>query len=274
MILDSMKSYVKELYYIPGIVKILTKEEYLKLPLDREGRRYFETREEGRINAVAVRGVRPYYDGQSTIQVDLSTPAISIDISQIPSNDLPISMVIATNFLNENIVKKNSANPRQLKKRAVLVDEAHRMFAYPELRRFLSDLYRSARKRFVAPICCTQSLADFNLYPETRELVKQSPMIFMLRQDAQDRDYLKEAARLSPGQLERLFALGGRIRDDGSTAEKGQVCMVINEHVAFVQIDYLEYSELDVVETNMQVIHEHNKRRRMGNEKKERTLAP
>lgn len=269
MILDSMKSYVRELYYIPGILKILSREEYLNLPVDREGRRYFETKEEGRINAVAVRGVRPYYDGQSTIQVNLSTPAISIDISQIPSNDLPISMVIATNFLNENIVKRNSANPKRLQKRAVLVDEAHRMFAYPELRRFLSDLYRSARKRFVSPICCTQSLADFNLYPETRELVKQSPMIFMLRQDAQDREYLKEAARLSPGQLERLFALGGRMRDDGSAAEKGQVCMVINEHVAFVQIDYLEYSELDVVETNMQVIHEHNKKRKEKNYGKE-----
>ena len=269
MILDSMKSYVRELYYVPGDVKILDREEYEKLPMDKEGRRYSEARDR-RINVISIHGVRSYYDGQSTIQVDLDTPAVNIDISQLPSNDLPIGMVIATNFLNENIVKKNSANPRRLQKRAVLVDEAHRMFPYPELRRFLSDLYRSARKRFVAPICCTQSLADFNLYDETKEIVKQSPMIFMLRQDAQDREYIAQAARLSPGQLDRLFSLGGRARDDGSVAEKGQVCMVINERVAFVQIDYLEYSELDVVETNMQKIHEHNRRRRKNGNAEEK----
>lgn len=273
MILDALKTHVRELYYIPKIVKILSREEYERLPMDREGRKYYESEEEGRIDAVAIKGVRAYYDGQSTIKVDLDTPAVDIDISQLPANDLPLGEVIATNFLNENIIKKNSANPKRVQKRAVLMDEAHRLFPYPELRRFLADLYRSARKRFVAPICCTQSLSDFALYDETKEIVKQSPMIFMLRQDAQDREYIAEATRLSPGQLDRLFSLGGRARDDGSVAEKGQVCMVINDRVAFVQVDYLEYSEMDVVETNMQKIHEHI-RRRLNNEsaKKKKTV--
>ena len=262
LILDAMKSYVRELYYIPRLVRILTKEEYEKLPVDQNGHRYYEAESGEHIQAVAIKGVRSYYDGQSTIKVNLDTPAINIDISQLPANDLPIGMVIATNFLNENIIKKNSANPKRLQKRAILIDEAHRMFPYPELRRFISDLYRSARKRYIVPICCTQSLSDFKLYDETTEIVKQSPMIFLLRQDAQDREYIEEATRMSPGQLAHLFQLGGSTQNDGSVAEKGQVCMIINHHVVFAKIDYLKYTETDVVETNMQVIDQHIRERR------------
>ena len=262
LILDALKTYVRELYYVPQIIRVLSRDEYEKLPIDNTGRRVYVTEGGEQIQAVAIKGVRSYYDGQSTIKVDLETPAINIDISQLPTNDLPIGMVIATNFLNENIIKKNSANPKRLQKRAILIDEAHRMFPYPELRRFVSDLYRSARKRYIVPICCTQSLSDFKLYDETKEIVKQSPMIFLLRQDAQDREYIAEATRMSPGQLARLFQLGGSTKNDGSVAEKGQVCMVINHHVVFAKIDYLKYTETDVVETNMQVIDQHIRERR------------
>lgn len=262
LILDAMKSYVKELLYIPRLVRILTREEYDKLPLDQSGHRYYETEEGEHIEAIQIKGVRSYYDGQSTIKVNLDTPAINLDISQLPANDLPIGMVIATNFLHENIIKKNSANPKRLQKRAILIDEAHRLFPYPELRRFLGDLYMTARKRFIVPICCTQSLSQFKNYEETREIVKQSPMIFLLRQDAQDREFIAESTRMSPGQLAHLFQLGGSMQNDGSVAEKGQVCMVINHHVVFAKIDYLKYTETDVVETNMQVIDRHIRERR------------
>ena len=100
------------------------------------------------------------------------------------------------------------------------------------------------------------------MYEETAEIVKQSPMIFLLRQDAQDREYIEEATRMSPGQLAHLFQLGGSTQNDGSVAEKGQVCMIINHHVVFAKIDYLKYTETDVVETNMQVIDQHIRERR------------
>ena len=120
----------------------------------------------------------------------------------------------------------------------------------------------TARKRFIVPICCTQSLSQFKNYEETREIVKQSPMIFLLRQDAQDREYIAESTRMSPGQLAHLFQLGGSMQNDGSVAEKGQVCMIVNHHVVFAKIDYLKYTETDVVETNMQVIDRHIRERR------------
>lgn len=266
ILLDAMKSYVRELYYVPDVLKILTSEEYEALPFDEENHRYYEyTDGEGgkkKCGAVVIKGVRPYYDGQSTVKVDLDTPAVDLDVSMLPENDRIIGMIIATNFLNENFVKKNSANPRRLQKRAILIDEAHRTFDYPELRKFLTDLYRSARKRYISAITCTQSLSDYKLYEETREIVKQSPMIFLLRQDMQDQEYIKEATQMSSGQLERLVSLGGGTLADGSAAQKGQVCMIVNKQTLFVQIDYLQYTETDVVETNMQKIYEHNRKRR------------
>lgn len=271
LILDGLKKYVRELYYVPDIVKILTGEEYNQLPMDNEGHRYYEMEDGKQRDVIAIRGTRPFYDGQSTIKVDLDTPAINIDVSQLPENDRPLGLVIASNYLNENIIKKNSANPKKLRKRAILLDEAHRTFPYPELRRFWSDLYRSARKRYIAPICCTQSLEDFRLYDETKEIVKQSPMIFLLRQDAVDKDYIRETTQMSPGQMDRLFRLGGAT-EDGGAAEKGQVCLVINKRAIFVQIDYLKETEMDVVETDQQKIFENVRRRRKKRENEKKAI--
>jgi hypothetical protein len=262
LLLDSMKEYVKELYYIPKVVKILRPEEYEALPQDTDGRRYYETERKEQIYATVIRGTRSYYDGQSTIEVDLNTPAVNIDISQMPANDLPIGMVIAANFLNENYIKKNSANPKRLQQRVILVDEGHRMFRYKELRIFLADLYRSARKRHIAPIISTQALSDFKGYEETENIVKQSPIIMMLRQSTLDREYLERATPLTPMQMDRMLRLGGREREDGSVADRGQICLIVNSRVSFIQVDYLKGSETEVVETNMQVIHDHIRRRR------------
>ena len=66
---------------------------------------------------------------------------------------------------------------------------------------------------------------------------------------------------MSPGQLAHLLQLGGAVKKDGSVAEKGQICMVINHQVVFAKIDYLRYTETDVVETNMQVIDQHIRER-------------
>lgn len=263
LLLDSLKKYVKELHYIPGIVKILSKTQYERLPMDDNGRRYYEnpsTKE--KLYAVVIRGTRPYFDGQSTIKVDLETPAVNIDVSQLPANDRPLAQVVVMIYLDENIIKKNSANPNRLQKRAFLVDEAHRFFRYPELRIALADIYRSARKRHIAPILSTQALADFKGYEETEAIVKNSPVVFLLRQAKLDREYLKQATCLTPAQMERMLRLGGKDSDDGSVEKKGQVCMIVNERVAFVQVDYLKDTETEVVETNMQIINEHIRARR------------
>lgn len=266
-LIDSFKTYVRKLHYVsdPGVLKIFTEDEFESLPIGEDGNRYYTTLIDGKEvqkKVTSIRGMRPYYDGQSTIKVDLETPAFNIDVSQLPANDLPIGIAIAANYLNENIVKKNSANPKRIQKRAFLIDEVHRLFRFLGLRVFLSDLYRSARKRFIAPITCTQALADYQGYPETEAIVKQTPIMIMLRQARLDREYLESAIALTPIQMDRMLSLGGRDQEDGTVAEKGQICLIVNDRATFVQVDYLRDSETEVVETNMQVIHEHVRKRR------------
>lgn len=262
LIVDGLESYIKELYYVPDTVHILSKEQYEEITPDEEGRKLYKDAEGTLHPIISVKGVRSYFDGQSTITADLETPAINIDISQIPNVDRPIAMVIAANWVNENIIKKNSANPNRIQKRAVLIDEVHRMFPYKELRVFLADLYRSARKRYIASIVSTQALSDFKEYEETQAIVKQSPIIFLFKQARQDREFLEKATSLTPAQMDRMLSLGGKERDDGTVAQKGQVCLIVNDRVTFVQVDYLKNSETEIVETNPAVILEHIRRRR------------
>ena len=262
LIVDGMKSFVRELYYVPGSGIELSRQEYEDLKPDEEGRRFYTDKNGNQTMVVAVRGVRAYYDGQSSLVANLETPATNIDVSQLPKNDRPLAMVIAANWINENIIKRNSANPKRISKYAVLLDEAHRAWKYKELRVFFEDLYRSARKRFIVPIVSTQALADFKGYPETEAIVKQSPIIFLFRQARQDQEYLESATCLTPAQMNRMLSLGGKTKDDGSVAEKGQVCLIVNDRVTFVQVDYLKNTEIEIVETNPAVIYEHIKKRR------------
>lgn len=62
--------------------------------------------------------------------------------------------------------------------------------------------------------------------------------------------------------MNRMLSLGGKTKDDGSVAEKGQVCLIVNDRVTFVQVDYLKNTEIEIVETNPAVIYEHIKKRR------------
>ena len=126
----------------------------------------------------------------------------------------------------------------------------------------MADLYRSARKRYIASIVSTQALADFKQYEETEAIVKQSPVIFLFRQAKQDKEFLEKATNLTPAQMDRMLSLGGKEREDGTAAEKGQVCIVVDDRVTFVQVDYLKNSELEIVETNPAVILEHIRKRR------------
>ena len=62
--------------------------------------------------------------------------------------------------------------------------------------------------------------------------------------------------------MTKMLSLGGKTKDDGSVAEKGQVCLIVNDRVSFVQVDYLKNSETEIVETNPAIIYEHIQKRK------------
>lgn len=255
IVIDAFKDYVKELYYCPDCLHFYTKEEYEALVADNNGKSLCTKGCHSETGIVALRGVRSYFDGQSTVKANTDTPHINIDISQLPETDKMIALLVALNYMQENYIKKNSVNPRNIKKLVVLVDELHKTFPFEEARRFISDVYRTARKRNVSPWVATQALADFEGYKETEGIIKNSTSILLLKQAFQDREFIKKSTPLTDSQVEQVLNLGGDPNDnEEKDARRGEICLIDNGRVVFVKVDYLVDSEALIVETDMEKI--------------------
>lgn len=249
LIVDSMKDYVKELYYCPNCISFFTREAYSKLNINNKKCPHC-----GKIVS-EIHGVRSYFDGQSTVKANQDTTHINIDISQLTESEKMIALLIALNFMQENYIKKNSVNPKKTKKLITMIDELHKAFPYEEARRFISDVYRTARKRNVSPWVATQALADFKGYKETEGIIKNTTSLLLLKQDFQDREFIKESTPLTDSQVEQVLNLGGDPNDESQkNSRRGEVCLIDNGRVAFIKVDYLMDSESKIVETDVNKI--------------------
>lgn len=204
---------------------------------------------------VSVMGTRPYFDGQSTMQAGQESPWINFDISKLPKGDKIVALLVCMSYLEEQHIKKNSANPKNARKMIVGIDEVHETFPYPEARTLIANAYREYRKRHVSPWTATQALADYRGYKETEAIVKNAAVIFLLKQSLQDRKFLREATCLTDSQIDEVFNLGGQ---DENTEEKrrGEVCVIEDNRCQFIKVDYLVETEAVVVETDMSKIAE------------------
>lgn len=263
LLISSMQGFVKYCAYTDDTLKFFTKEEAEQLGRNADGQVVYVDEDGAEHTVEVVVGTRSFFDGQSTIKVDMETPWINIDISQLIEADRPIAEAIAANYLNENFIKKNSANPRKASKRIIMIDECHKMFIYEHLRRFLSDLYRTARKRLISPWLITQALYDFSGYKETESILEQTSTMILLKQDKHT-DFIKKTTRMTDAQISMLMGLGGDPLDKTQgNARKGELCMVMKGHPVFIKVDYLEDSEFGIVETDLMKIKEKHEGRRM-----------
>lgn len=250
-----IQPYIKECYYSEKSIGEYTSEAYEKMPVDENGLKYVVI-DGQRERVYAVRGIRPYFDGQSTLRVTPETECMDIDISQLPKDDKRIAQQVACNFANEFFVKKNSNNPNKLQKTALVIDEFHNSFEYFESRKFIESMYRQARKRYVCVITITQALADYNTYEETRTIVKNSSMKIMYKQARMDREFLSEVTPLTESQIETVLLLGGTVDANGQIdkSRKGECCLIDNDDtVVFMKVDYLR-SEAPICETDPEEI--------------------
>lgn len=254
---SAMQSYVRYAAYTLDTLKFFSREEVDLMKRNDIGQVIYEDVEGNSHVVEVVVGTRSFFDGQSTIHVDLDTPWINIDISQMIDADRPIAEAIAANYLNENFVKKNSSNPRKAKKRIIMIDECHKMFPYEHLRIFLADLYRTARKRLISPWVCTQALHDFHGFAETEAILEQTSIMLLLKQEPNHEEYIKKVTRMTDAQIKMLMELGGNPMDKSQgNSRKGELCMIMKGHAAFIKVDYLMDSEFDAVETDMLKIQE------------------
>lgn len=261
VLVDTMREQVKEVYYGKESVRFFTREEYEKMDCFENGTKCVEYRGEKEA-VIPVIGSKAYFDGQSTLRADFDTPYINYDISQIPESDRKFAILVLLGYMEENDIKPNSANPFRTTPLIVLVDELHILFPYVEARRCIERFFRTARKRWVGPWVATQSVADFGnkeMYPELAGVYKNTDTYFLFRHKTADREYFQENTELTAAQIERVFKLGVEPTDPDMTKEEkkrrtGEVCVIDRGRVAFIKVDYLENTEAEFVETDVEKI--------------------
>ncbi len=265
ILVDTMQFYVKEVYYSEQSCRFFSREEYEKMGCDEYGRKFTET-PVGKEVVAAVKGIRSYFDGQSTMTPSYSTPYIDYDISQLPRSDKPFAMIVCLGYMEENDVRTNSSNPLRAEKMIVLMDELHVAFPYEKAREIIVSFYRQARKRWISPWCATQSVADFDLYPDMLAIFKNSDSQFLFRHSDRDRDYIAKHLPLTETQVEKVLSLGldpGNVEAtvEERNARRGEVCLIDAKRVAFIKVDYLVNTEAAFVETNIAKIKELTKKK-------------
>lgn len=254
LILAGLKDSVREMYYCPECMTFYSNDAVQRMREKSGQNACVCAKCKGKIEEI--HGVRAYFDGQSTVRFDKNSPHINIDMSQVPKADKEEVMVVALSFMEEYVVKKNSLNPLKTEKIDFLVDEVHNIFKFQPALEYLESFYRTARKRNVSPITSTQSLKDYDGHPESEAILKNAATKILFRHDIKDRDFLKQNTPLTDRQIDEVFTLGGVYEDEGGASRKGEMCLIDNNRVVFLQSDYLTDSEALIVETDMRKIHE------------------
>lgn len=260
-LVDTMRAQVRGVYYGKDSMRFFTKEEYDAMEDAGHGKKCIEYNG-SKEYVLAVIGSKAYFDGQSSLHADKNTPYINYDISQIPESDRKFAILVVLGYMEENDIKPNSANPLRAMPMSVLIDELHILFPYAEARRCIERFYRTARKRWVGPWVSTQSIVDFGdkeRYPELRGVYENTETYFIFRHKESARDFMKKNTELTESQIERIFKLGVDPTDPDVTPEEkkrrsGEVCVIDKGRVAFVKVDYLENTEAEFVETNVEKI--------------------
>lgn len=259
VVLMALQDYVRELYYSERTRVFFTAEMYKKLPVNEggKGRRYLNDQDQYEA-VIEIKGIRPYFDGQSSVHINRDCPFTNIDISQLPDNEKDLARQVALDFVNENFIKKNSENIKSADKLVVICDECHEMFKIAYGRNVLNGSVRTARKRNVAIILSSQTLKEYDNHPETQEILKQAAVKFIFKQDYTDRDYLIKTVGLTANQTDFILnSLGGNPSDaSNKNRHRGEVCIVDNKSVCFCKVDFRKNTEALPVMTDAKGIEE------------------
>ena len=257
VLVTSLVDYVRELYYSEKTCTWFKREQFENLPYveGAKGREYVNDMHQKEA-VIEVHGIRAYYDGQSSVHIGKDVPFTNIDISQLPEGEKVLARQIAIDFINENFIKRNSEDIGNADKLECIFDEAHENFKNDYARATLDGVVRTARKRNVAVILSSQTLAEYDLYPETQAILTQAAVKFIFKQDYKHKEYLMKVIGLTEAQTDFILNnLGGDPdNEEDSGRHRGEMCIVDNKQVAFCKVDYLKSTEQYPVETDAEGI--------------------
>ena len=160
--------------------------------------------------------------------------------------------------MNERFVKKNSEKLDGSDKLVVVVDEAHENFEYEYGRKIFANMVRTARKRNVGCIFSTQTVAEFERYDETADILRQAAVKMIFKQDGKDRELLKNTLNITDSQAHIITNRIGVVTDKSDphakTKHRGEMCVIDGEAVLFVKVEYLKSVEKLAVETDASTV--------------------
>ncbi|WP_336215074.1 VirB4 family type IV secretion system protein [Nonomuraea sp. LPB2021202275-12-8] len=151
---------------------------------------------------------REMFDGPTT-----TTPTGHLIVFSL--RDLPDEMKTVGTLLALDAIWRRVANPRDRKKRLVVVDEAWLLMREPEGARFLFRMAKAARKHWAGLTVITQDAADLLGTELGQAIVANAASQILLRQAPQAIGAVGDAFDLTDG--ERQFLL---------TAERGEALLV------------------------------------------------
>lgn len=255
-----MKDFVRELYYSEYSCTFFTKEEYMALPANslKPGEKVFKNTETDFIEEVkAIKGTRPYFDGQSTIAISKECKFTNIDISQLSEKERITAREIAINFVTEVFIKGNAESIDDADKLLAIFDEAHENFTFEYARKTLANSARVARKMNVSLVFSTQTIEEFGRYDETKDILAQAAVKMVCKQDPRHKELLMHDLHLTDAQADLICnRIGCHDDADEETKNKhrGEMCVIDGNKVIFIKVDMMPGVENLSVDTDAESI--------------------
>ncbi len=129
----------------------------------------------------------------------LDRPFVVFDVEGLEEELRPLAIYL----IADHVWGRVRCDPRP---RVLLIDEAWSLMRYPEGARFLAQLARRARKRWLGLTTITQDVGDFLHSPEGHTVLANSSVQFLMRQDASTAGLVAETFGLSHAEREYLLA--------------------------------------------------------------------
>ena len=244
LIISALKDYVRDLCYDPRTLTRIGEEEARRRALSGES---FER----------IDGTRSYYDGQSSVPIDVTCPFANFDVSMLPDDEKKLARQIVSAWINENFIKKNSERLGKRSKLVLILDEVHEAFKDPYATDTIDIVVREARKRHVGIILSTQTLSEYDRNPVTKDMLKLIECKFIFKQDYQDRQWLIDNMGLTGAQADVIVShLGGseRATEEAKKRHKGEMCIIDGKKVCFCKVDYLKKTEALIADTDASAV--------------------
>jgi type IV secretory pathway VirB4 component len=130
--------------------------------------------------------------------VDIKNRLIIFSIRDLEDELRPIAMYIVLNFI-WNLIRAN------LKKRAMIIDEAWVLMKYEDGATFLFGLVKRCRKYFLGITTITQDVEDFLKSPYGRPIITNSSLQILLKQSPAMIDMIVKTFNLTEGEKSLLL---------------------------------------------------------------------